>query len=130
MNTVRLITCNTLIDAHFIQVRLNNEGIECFLTNENSANLLPLFNNMLGSGVQVIVDISDVERAQEIIKDKLNPIIDEMICPHCGSNKIKLGIGNKKGIKILNIFLTLLLWLPMGNMKPKYYCKSCGKEVE
>ena len=36
------MTCGNIIDAYFIKDRLTNEGIECFLTNENFKSLLTL----------------------------------------------------------------------------------------
>ena len=130
MRTVRLITCGTLIEAHFIKVRLNNEGIECFLINQNFTNLLPLFNNMLGSGIQIIISETELEKARKIIEDKLKPEIEEMTCPYCGSNNIRLGIGEKRGLKIVNILIALIIWLPLGNLRPKYFCRNCKKEIE
>ena len=53
--TIRLITCDTITDASFVKNRLNNEGIDCFLTNQNFTSLLPNYYNLFGSGVQVFV---------------------------------------------------------------------------
>ena len=134
--TIKLITCDNVTDAYFIKGRLNNEEIECILTNENITNLLPLYNTMLNSGIQIYVSEEDLLRAQEIIKDKLEPDNTEIICPHCGSNKISLGIGKHKWMKFFNIFIilfgTLLMGMltPMGNLKPKYYCKECKEEIK
>jgi len=92
MQTTRLITCDSLAEAHLIKGKLNNEGIECFLTNENITNLMPHYNNMLGSGVQIIVNEVDLIAARKIIKDKLAPDNDIIVCPYCGSTDIGLGI--------------------------------------
>lgn len=69
--TVRLMTCNTAPEAHMIKGRLENEGIECFLKNEESTNMLPMFNNMVGGGVQIMVFENDFERAEEIVNNDL-----------------------------------------------------------
>ena len=70
MNTVRLINCDNVTDAYLLKGRLNNEEIECFLTNENLTNLLPIYNNMLGGGIQIYVSEDDYVRARELIKIK------------------------------------------------------------
>jgi len=70
MKTKRLLTCSNLSEAHIIQGRLNNEGIDCFLTNENISSLLPINNSML-LGVQIVVNETDYQRAYEILQDKL-----------------------------------------------------------
>ncbi|MCF8308660.1 MAG: DUF2007 domain-containing protein [Bacteroidales bacterium] len=69
--TVRLMTCNSVPEAHMIKGRLNNMGIDCFLKNEESTNMLPMFNNMVGGGVQVMVFEKDLDQATEIINKDL-----------------------------------------------------------
>ena len=130
MKMIKLITLNNAQEAHILQGRLENEGIECFLTNENFTNLVPVFNNMLGSGVQIQVAEEDFEKAREIIKDKLAPENQDLVCPYCGSGHVALGMGQKKGLKIFSLLLSAVNFIPMGNMKPVYYCKDCGAEFK
>jgi len=67
--------------------------------------------------------------AREIIKDKLEPNNQELVCPSCGSENIVLGFGERKGFKIFNIIIAILSFFPLGNLKPKYYCKDCKTEI-
>ncbi len=69
MNTKQLIICQSLSEAHIIKGRLNSEGIECFLTNENSNSILPVFNSMCGLGIQVIVKEIDYEKAFKLLQE-------------------------------------------------------------
>lgn len=85
---------------------------------------------MLGAGIQVIINDNDLIKAREVIKDKLVPGKSDLICQQCSSNEITLSIGKSKGLKILNMFMALLLLIPMGNLKPKYYCKKCKTEIK
>lgn len=71
-STIRLMSCNSVPEAHMIKGRLNNEGIDCFLKNEESTNVLPMFNNMNGGGVQIMVFEKDRDRAEQIINEELN----------------------------------------------------------
>lgn len=130
MSTTRLITCENLTEAYLIKGKLNNEGIDCFLTNENFTNLMPIYNNMLGAGIQIFVDDNDLDKARALINDKLEPDNGDLDCPYCGSKEIELGIGENKRLKIFNILLSLLAFIPLGNMKPKYFCKNCRKEIK
>jgi Zn finger protein HypA/HybF involved in hydrogenase expression len=130
VKTVRLMTSDNLAEAHIIKGRLLNEGIDCFLTNENFTNLMPLYNNMLGSGIQIIVNEKDNDKAREILKDKIEPNNLELVCPNCGSENIGLGLGKGKAFKVFNMIIALLSFFPIGNLKPKYYCKSCNTEIK
>jgi uncharacterized protein YlaI len=129
MKTEILITCDNIIEANFIQNRLENEGINSFLTNENFSHLMPLYYNIMGSGVQVIIDAKDIIKAREIISNKLSPENKDIICPYCHSKNIGLGIGKNKILKIFNMIIAVLMIIPLGNLKPRYYCKDCKNEI-
>jgi len=130
MKTVRLMTIDNLTEAHIIKGRLLNEGIDCFLTNENFTNLMPLYNNMLGSGIQIIVNENDIDKARNLLKDRIEPNNTKIVCQNCGSENIGLGLGRRKVLKIFNIIIALLAFFPIGNLKPRYYCKDCKTEIK
>lgn len=67
MKFVKLIICNNTLDANIIKGHLDDEGIQCYIANENIANLLPNMNTIMGSGPKIMVWESDFERAKEII---------------------------------------------------------------
>ena len=69
MKTICVTTCDNVIEAYAIKDKLYNEGIECMLTNENFTSLMPFMNNMLGSGIQILVFESDYEKALQIIQE-------------------------------------------------------------
>jgi len=128
MATIILMTCNTIAEAHLVKGMLENNGINCFLNNENFSNLMPQFNGMMGAGVQVVVDEADYERACELagLKDENS----ELTCPKCHSANIGFGLGTRKAGKIMTIFLSLLSGTPFGNIQNNYYCKDCGAEFK
>jgi len=125
---IRLTTVSNSIDANLLQHRLASEGIKSFLTNENISTLLPHLNGILGHGIQIMVSETEYEKAKEILIAKQNE--DQILkCPHCGSLNIGFGMRGKNriGDQFL-IILSMIIALPMGNIKNKYYCKDC-KEV-
>ncbi len=129
MKTITLITCNNSADAHIIKAQLDAESIESFLTNENFSNLMSINSAMPGFGIQVVVKESDLIKARDIIKDKLETNNEIHKCPYCGSSDISLRIENKFGKRIATILLFLSALVPFGNKKTKYYCNNCKKEI-
>ena len=127
MQTTTLITVDNSTEAHFIKGRLANEGIECFLTNENFTNLYPGHVYGMMEGIHVMVDVKDLEKARFIIKDKLEPQTDSPVCPHCKSKDVVIGSANPV-IRLFSILFLLLAVLPFGKTKPKYYCRNCGRK--
>lgn len=73
MDYIKIRTFSSLPEAHIVKGRLENEGIPCFLTNENLTNLFPQFPGILGSGVQLFVHKSNVEAAQALLNEQSPP---------------------------------------------------------
>ncbi|MDD4969480.1 MAG: DUF2007 domain-containing protein [Paludibacter sp.] len=128
--TIQLITCDNITEAYFIKDRLTNEGIECFLTNENFATLMPNYYNLFGSGIQVFVIEEDYEKSRELLKDKIEPEQAETVCPFCGSTEISFGLGKHKALKVFNILLAFMTGIPIGNMRVRQYCKTCREVIK
>jgi hypothetical protein len=129
MNIIRLISCDTAVEAHLIKGKLNNEGIECYITNENIATLKPGFNDLLGFGVEIMINEEDLAKARELLKDKFENEETISICPFCGSDRIGIGYRKNKIAMYFFIILAMLLARPLGNINTKYYCKQCKKEI-
>jgi hypothetical protein len=126
MAIVRLTTCDNTIEANFLKNNLENENIECFLTNELSSTLLPGYNNMLNGGIQVMIDEKDLEKASLLIAQTKDE--GELKCPNCDSTNISFGFGNRKILKYLLVFFSLFAFIPFGNIRGKRYCKDCKTE--
>lgn len=126
----RLTTVSNSIEATLLQHTLEMEGINSFITNEHSSTMLPHFYGMLGHGIKIMVRETDYEKAKGILTAKQN---ENQIktCPNCGSSDIGFGMKGKKrlGDRLL-IFLSLIVAVPMGNIRNKNYCKDCGEDFE
>ncbi|MCF8302511.1 MAG: DUF2007 domain-containing protein [Bacteroidales bacterium] len=68
MDYICVAICNSVPEAHMLKGKLENEGVSCFLTNENISTLLPFSNSMLGTGIQVNVNTGDEEKALQILE--------------------------------------------------------------
>ena len=129
METVRLKTCDNILEANILKGRLENEGIRCFLTNENFTSLFPHYFGILGTGVQIMVHKNDYQRASGILKiTQESTQNSEKVCPACGSVNIGFGLGKKRIGKILLVVFSLFFGIPFNNINNSYYCKDCGAE--
>jgi len=107
MDTVILTTCNSAIEANLIKGMLENNGIRCFLTNENFSNLMPHYNGVMGAGVQIVIDENDVEQATALLSSQTKE--NEIVCPNCGSLNISYGLGTNKFKMFLAVLMSLLI---------------------
>lgn len=126
MKVVRLITCYSSIEAADIQQKLEISGIKSFLTNENFSNLAPHYNGIYGGGIHIMIREEDVVEAIEIVNPERSK---NELCPFCGSDKIKYGIGTRRMTKIATVLMSLLVLIPFGNIRNKYYCANCKNEI-
>jgi predicted RNA-binding Zn-ribbon protein involved in translation (DUF1610 family) len=118
-------------EAYLYKGKLESEGIEVFLQNENTINVEPAWSNALG-GVKLFVNSEDVLKARLILdaipEYSLNDIGELLSCPNCGSQKITM-VTTIKDFKSFFAFIYGLLTLSMPLFsKQKYKCESCNFE--
>ncbi|HZH74233.1 MAG TPA: DUF2007 domain-containing protein [Mariniphaga sp.] len=128
MKTITLTTCNNSIEANLLKGKLESNGIRCFLVNENFSNLMPHYNGILSTGIDIIIDDEDLEKASKLIMPEVSE--KQVICPNCHSTNIKSSFGSNKVLKMMTIFISLLIWVPFGNIKKMYVCKDCKTEFD
>ncbi|TNE79767.1 MAG: DUF2007 domain-containing protein [Bacteroidetes bacterium] len=119
MSQILLTTCNTILEAQMLHDHLANHGIVSKIGQENS----PYYNKAgFRLGVQIHIEETDLEAARELLLGK-----DQITCPHCGSNNIRVSLGPTKLLRAINVFLSLFLAMHIGN-KNKMECKECKRE--
>ena len=117
-------------EAHIARMRLESEGIKCFLGGENFVATYWLLSRVEG-GIKLKVKEADSKAAIEILARKENPLDTQqsselgeydLICPKCRSENIEYERYSWK-VAILSI---LLFRLPLTWLKEKYKCLDCG----
>ncbi len=69
-------TFSYLYKAYLLKGRLENHGVDCWITNENQSYALP---TSMPDGIKVKVKASDREKALQIIEDVRSMITEENI---------------------------------------------------
>ena len=76
MTFVPIASFNDYIEANIILGRLQNEGINCWLKDENSATITPFLSNSIG-GIKLMIAESQAERAVELISLFNKDVLEE-----------------------------------------------------
>ena len=115
--------------------RLEHEGLNCYLQDENTVSVNPLFSQVVG-GIKLKVEENDLALATSILKEiQDNPSTDEsdnlIACPKCNSTDLIAGFKSMKSVKgvLSTIVSFLLLVLPL-HYKSVYKCKECNFEFK
>lgn len=114
------------IDANIAQTKLDANGIQCFLTEENLANLFPVQSAKL-FGVRLHVFSRDKDQALQILHEQIFIDREEINCPKCQSGEIEIEYSRKLSSRIITLMIGFLLLI--GFPMPKVYrCQVCGHE--
>ncbi|MEX1191165.1 MAG: DUF2007 domain-containing protein [Brumimicrobium sp.] len=130
MAFVTVKTFDNNMDAQMLKSRIESEGIKCFLFDEETVTINPLFAQAIG-GIKLKVLQEDVPKVREILKDiSETPLTDELgdeiCCPNCESTNINTGFRSVSGIRgVLFAFVAFLALTFSPFFKTRYNCTDC-----
>lgn len=119
-------------EAIIYKGKLESEGIEVFMRDNNTVDSNPLYSNAVG-GVKLFVKDVDFEKANAILSQISNYSLDDnnqlIKCPKCNAQQIEM-ITSIKDLKSLLSFIFSLLFVTITpiNAKHKYKCQNCKFE--
>ncbi len=133
MSLIAIKTYKDGISAHIMKAKLESEGITCFIFDEETISINPLFNFAIG-GVKLMVNDFDQLKAKDIINEVENtPYTDNndivIKCPKCASVNIN---NDYKTMKDAKSFISTMVSIILGALpfysKSTYKCKECDAE--
>ena len=116
-------------EAIIYQGKLESQGIEVYVRDNNIVDSNPLYSNAVG-GVKLFVKTEDFVSANEVLNDvSLYSVDDEnqlMKCPQCGEEQVEMetsidGIKSFFRVAILGAFAQFF-------SRYKYKCQKCKTE--
>lgn len=129
MEFVRLQTFMNYIDANIILGRLKNEGIDCWLKNENTSVIMPVWNTALG-GIGLMVRDSQAEKASYVLRKIAEEKKEQISCPACESTNVEYINTVRKPVNWISAAVTFLLGDLALMPEQRYHCFDCKKEWE
>lgn len=124
-----LDTFDNYIDANLTLGRLKDEGISCWLQDENTATVNPFLTNAIG-GIKLMVPAEEVYKAKKIL-NTINEIKKESLsCPYCGSLNIEYFSIQRNTSNIFSFILCRVFGSHAKGVHLAWHCYDCGKEFE
>lgn len=121
------------IEANIVKARLLDSDIQCFLSDENTIVLNPLYNQALG-GVRLHIFEKDLPVVRSLLNDENVELAVEdiengtTVCPKCGSNNVGYVQPVKKRFNVFTIVVSFLLAVYPFYSKKVFHCFNCGNE--
>jgi hypothetical protein len=139
----KIVTFESYYDpmlAHIVRTRLEANGIQCFIADENTIGANPLYNQAIG-GVKLKIFERDMEKCREILASEgdlheqdHHEVDDEnntyVVCPFCGSTNVSNVItDNDKGqwSEVLDSFVNLV---NPFHVQKNWHCNNCKQDFE
>lgn len=117
------------VSAHIALGRLEEDGINCWLKDENTVTIDPILTNAVG-GIKLMVLEQQAGRASEILAQIAAEYKASQACPKCNSHNIMLVTSPRK----LSNWISALAGTILGNfamgIRKNYKCFDCQAEFE
>ncbi len=127
MEMVTIKSFDNYFSANIMLTRLQDDGINCFLADENTSTIYPVLLNAIG-GIKLNVDIDHAEEASALLAAYEEEYLRSVECPRCKGNNMTL--ESKPGET--NVVTAILTWLFSSYaVAPEkvYQCQDCKYET-
>lgn len=127
MDFTSIRSFDNYVSAHIAMGRLEEDGIKCWLKDENTVTIDPILTNAVG-GIKLMVAASQAERALDILKTTERENKATHPCPVCGSLNIEFVTTPRKvsnWASVLLGFFFINYGMPVDKV---YHCFNCGHE--
>ena len=129
MEFVILQSFNNYVDAHLLRSRLESEDIECWLQDENTVTINPIWTNAVG-GIKLMVKKEDFVRASDIFRETENNRKQAIECPNCKGHNVELVSTPRKASNWISAIFGFLLGDYAMSVDKVNHCFDCGHEFE
>jgi hypothetical protein len=117
------------VSARIALGRLQEDGIDCWLKDENTVTMNPILGNAIG-GIKLMVLSSQAQEALAILNGLQAAHKATLSCPFCGSHNIELVSSPRKSINWISAITTFFFSNYALAAEKNYHCFNCKKEFE
>jgi len=118
-------------EAMIFKGKLESEGIEVFIRDNNTVDSNPIYSNAVG-GVKLFVKNENFLRAAHILSGISQYSLDEnnqlIKCPKCDAAQIDMVTSIKDIKSLLTFIFSMLIGFTLFPAKHKYKCDQCNFE--
>ena len=115
------------MDAHLLLSRLESENIECWLQDENTVTINPVWTNAVG-GIKLMVKKEDFVRALDIFRETENNRKQAIECPNCKRHNFELVSTPRKASNWISAIFGFLFGNFAMSVDKVNHCFDCGHE--
>jgi predicted RNA-binding Zn-ribbon protein involved in translation (DUF1610 family) len=127
MQFVPIYSYDNYVSAHIAMGRLEEDGINCWLKDENTVTIDPILTNAVG-GIKLMVASSQAERAAGILRTLANQHKALFPCPKCGSLDIDQVSSARKASNWASVIIGFFFTSYAMPVETVFHCFNCAHE--
>jgi hypothetical protein len=127
MKFIPIRSYDNYIDAHIIMGRLKENGIDCWLKDENTVTIDPILTNAVG-GIKLMVQDIHYGQAAGLLNDFHRSEQLTHPCTKCKSLNVELVTTPRKPGNWFSVLLGVLFTSYAMPVEKVYHCFDCGNE--
>jgi hypothetical protein len=129
MSFIPVQSFNNYIDAHIVLGRLKEAGIDCWLKNEATTTIIPIWTHAIG-GIQLMVKFDQLQRVGSLLQSMEEEKKENCLCPTCYSHNVEYINTIRRPMNWLSAIVTFFLGDFALMPEQRYHCFYCGAEFE
>ena len=127
MKSILLASFDNYIEAHLVLGRLQQDGIDCWLQDENTVTINPIFSGVVG-GIKLMVTSDQYAKALQLQEEFAEELKKTYRCPNCGSSEIAYVAQGKKVKNWISSIVTWLLGSYAIPIEKTWHCYTCSED--
>ena len=124
MSLVIIKSFDSYFSANILLTRLQSDGFECYLKDENTVTIDPLLSNAIG-GIKLVAREENAAAIKAILLQYDAGIIQTAICPKCNHSAFEL-LPKKSASNGVAAVLSILGLSNPFKKDNEYVCANCG----
>jgi DNA-directed RNA polymerase subunit RPC12/RpoP len=129
MKILLLDSFDNYIEAHLIMGRLKDDGINCWLQDENTITIIPILSPSAGE-IKLMVTEDDFAKAKALLDQFAEEKKTWYSCPYCGSRNIEYITNTRKTSGWISAAVTWMLGSYAKAANKTWHCFDCKKDFD
>jgi len=127
MQFIPIWSYDNYVSAQIALGRLQEDGIDCWLKDENTVTIDPILANAVG-GIKLMVSNDQAGQALDILNSLQAAHKASLSCPYCKSHNIELVSSPRKPLNWISAITTFFFSSYALTVEKNYHCFNCKKE--
>jgi transcription elongation factor Elf1 len=127
MNYIIVWSYDNYVPAQIAMGRLQEDGFDCWLKDENTVTMNPIWGNAVG-GIKLMVAEDQAQKAYDLLNQLRQDYKKQYACPKCNSHNIEYVSTPRKALNWFTAIGSFFIGDYALSVEKVYHCFNCNHE--